>query len=76
MKYLLTASILALSIGAVNAADLSKGEASAQFRLKVAACKAESKASGVKTSSADFYSHMAGCIERVTVAVNITPEAK
>lgn len=73
MKYLLTASILALSIGAVNAADLSKGEASAQFRLKVAACKAEAKDSGVKTASAEFYSHMSGCLDRTTVAVNVVP---
>jgi|HubBroStandDraft_1064217.scaffolds.fasta_scaffold05219_5 hypothetical protein len=74
-KFYVAAAIAFCLIGSqAFAAELSKGETTAQFKLKVAACKAEAKESGVKTSSADFYSHMAGCIERVTVAVQIAPE--
>ena len=69
---LLTTAALLL---ATNAFAGSKAEDNATFRLKVAACKAESKAAMNKASSSDFYSHMAGCLDRVTVAVNVAPAA-
>ena len=55
------------------AADLTKGEESATFRVKVATCKATAKADGVKTNSSAFYGYMGACLDRVNVAVNVTP---
>jgi hypothetical protein len=71
MNYILAISFATLL--ATNAFAGSRAEDTAMFRLKVAACKAESKDAGIKTSSADFYSHMAGCLDRTTVAVNVAP---
>ena len=45
------------------AADVSKAQTTAEFRVKVAACKASSG----KPNSSDFYRAMAECIDRVTV---------
>lgn len=51
----------------------SKAQDTAEFRVKVAACKAEAKEHKVKTSSAEFYGYMGACLDRVTVAVNVAP---
>ncbi len=55
------------------AADISKAQETAEFRVKVASCKAIAKTDGVKASSSEFYGYMAGCLDRVTVAVNVAP---
>lgn len=62
-----------LLAGSAYAADLSKGEQSAAFRLKVASCKAQGKADGVKQTTSAFYTYMAGCIDRATVNVAWAP---
>ncbi len=67
--------ILALSFAtllASNAFAASKGEDSANFRLKVATCKATAKTDGVKTNDAAFYAYMGACLDKVTVAVNVS----
>lgn len=72
MKYaLIAASILFASHA--NAADISKAEQTAQFRVKVATCKADAKVHGVQTASSAFYSYMGACVDRVSVAVAIEP---
>lgn len=70
MKTILIAASLLVTTSAF-AAEQSKGEASAEFRMKVATCKATAKTDGVKTNSPDFYSYMGGCLDRVHVAVNV-----
>jgi hypothetical protein len=70
-KYLVILASLAIASTA-HAADQSKAEQSAAFRLKVATCKAQAKESGVKTNSSDFYAYMGPCLDKVTIAVNIS----
>jgi hypothetical protein len=72
-KFYIAASIAILMISS-SAFAAGKGQESAEQRLKVAACKDDAKANGIKTSSPDFYSHMASCLDRTTVAVNVAPE--
>ena len=67
----IAASAIAGYTTAGHAAELGKAGQSAEFRLKVAVCKADAKDSGVKTASTDFYNYMAACIGRVNVAVNL-----
>jgi hypothetical protein len=56
-----------------HAADQSKAEQTAIFRVKVATCKAQAKEHGVKTASSEFYAYMGECVDRVNVAVDTTP---
>lgn len=72
MKYLLASTAVLFTITSAQAADQSKAEQSASFRLKVATCKATAKADGVKSTTAGFYSYMGACLDRVTVAVNVS----
>jgi hypothetical protein len=51
------------------AAEQSKATQSAIFRVRVAECKTMAKAASVATSSVEFYTFMAGCIDKVTVTV-------
>lgn len=71
--YASAAAFILLLNGSAFAADLSKAEQSAGFRLKVASCKAQAKTDAVKATSSAFYSYMAGCIDRVTVQVAWAP---
>jgi hypothetical protein len=70
MKTILLASAALLI---ATSAYAGKAEDSATFRVKVVTCKASAKTDGVKTNSAEFYSYMGGCLDRVTVAVNLAP---
>jgi hypothetical protein len=74
MKYLILSATL-LASSTAFAADKSKALDTAEFRVKVAVCKADSKEHGVKAASTTFYTYMAGCLDRVTVATNVA-EAK
>lgn len=71
-KFYIAAAIACLMISS-SAFAAGKGQETAEQRLKVAACKDDAKSAGIKTSAPDFYSHMAGCLDRTTVAVNVTP---
>lgn len=73
MKYLLVTAFASLLASSAFAADISKAEQTAQFRVKVATCKADAKAHGVQTASSAFYSYMGACVDRVSVAVAIEP---
>lgn len=71
--YASAAAFVLLLNGSAFAGELSKGEQSAGFRLKVASCKAQAKTDSVKQTSSAFYTYMAGCIDRVTVNVAWAP---
>lgn len=71
--YATSALCLSLLTSQAFAAELSKAEQSAGFRLKVASCKAQAKTDGVKATTSAWYTHMAGCIDRVTVQVAWAP---
>jgi hypothetical protein len=73
MQYLLTIAFSVLLASSAFAAEQSKAEQSAIFRVKVANCKAQAKAHAVATSSAEFFSYMGECVDRVTVAVSTVP---
>jgi hypothetical protein len=49
------------------AADASKAQTTAEFRVKVATCKATSG----KANTSDFYRAMASCIDKVTVTTTV-----
>jgi hypothetical protein len=71
MQYLLAVAFAALLASSASAAEISqsKATASALFRVKVAQCKDQAKAAGVKTTTTEWYTSMAGCIDKVTVTV-------
>jgi hypothetical protein len=69
MQYLLAIAFAALLASSASAAELSKSGQTAVFRVKVAECKSQAKEAGVKAASTDFYTFMAGCIDKVTVTV-------
>lgn len=71
--YVSAAAFVLILNGSAFAGELSKGEQSAAFRLKVASCKAQAKTDGVKAVASAWYTHMAGCIDRVTVQVAWAP---
>ena len=71
MKMILALSFATLLASNAFAGDLTKGEESAQFRVKVATCKAMAKADKVKTNDAAFYGYMSACVAKVEVAVNV-----
>jgi hypothetical protein len=75
MNYILAAAFTVLLASSAFAADISKAQETAEFRVKAAVCKAQSKEAGIKQTTPDFYSYMADCVDRVSVAVNITPSA-
>lgn len=54
-----------VGISRADAAEISKSQATAEFRLKVAACKAEAG----KNNSSDFYRRMADCVDKAIVNV-------
>ena len=63
-KFIVAASVaLALISSQAFAAEVSKAQTTAEFRVKVAACKATSG----KPVTSDFYRAMAECIDKVTV---------
>jgi hypothetical protein len=63
-KYLIASTIaIALISSQAFAADVSKAQSTAEFRVKVAACKATAG----KPNTSDFYRAMAECIDHVTV---------
>ena len=68
MKYLVIAISILASSGAF-AAEASKATQSALFRVRVAECKDQAKATQVKATTVEFYTFMAGCIDKVTVTV-------
>lgn len=74
MKYLILSAAL-LASTASFAAEKSTPQQTAEFRVKVAVCRSDAKEHGVKSTTVAFYSHMAGCLDRVTVATNVV-EAK
>jgi hypothetical protein len=65
MNYLLAISFALVLASSAHAADISKAQATAEFRLKVATCKADAG----KPNSSDFYRRMADCVDKVTVTV-------
>lgn len=71
--YATSALCLSLLTSQAFAGELSKGEQSAGFRLKVASCKAQAKTDGVKAITSAWYTHMAGCIDRATVNIAWLP---
>lgn len=68
-KFFLASSIamIALMSSQAFAADASKAQTTAEFRVKVAACKATSG----KNNTSDFYRAMAACIDTVTVTTTV-----
>lgn len=69
MQYLLALAFASLMASTAFAAERSKATESAIFRVRVAECKTQAKAAAVATNSVEFYTFMAGCVERVTVTV-------
>ena len=65
MKYLLALSFASLLAGNAFAADKPKAQATAEFRLKVATCKADAG----KANTSDFYRRMADCVDKVVVTI-------
>ena len=68
MRYFIIAASILVSSGAF-AADQSKATQAALFRVRVAECKDMAKEAKVKTVSTEFYTFMAGCIDKVSVTV-------
>lgn len=68
MHYILAAAFSLLLASSAFAAE-SKATQSALFRVRVAECKDAAKSAQVKTSSVEFYTFMAGCIDKVVVTV-------
>ena len=75
MKTILALTTFALLSSTAFAAEKSTPQQTAEFRVKVAVCRADAREHGVKSTTVAFYSHMAGCLDRVTVATNVA-EAK
>ena len=67
MNYILAIAFALVLASSANAADISKAQTTAEFRVKVAACKAESG----KPNSSDFYRAMAACIDKVSVTTTV-----
>jgi hypothetical protein len=73
--FLASAALMLLTIGSqafaqdglTRGADVSKAQATAEFRVKVAACKASSG----KANSSDFYRKMADCVDKVVVTTTV-----
>lgn len=67
-KFFIASTIaIALISSQAFAADASKAQTTAEFRVKVAACKATSG----KATTSDFYRAMASCIDKVTVTTTV-----
>jgi hypothetical protein len=73
MKYLLIASFASLLATTAFAAEISKTQQTAEFRVKAAVCKAQAKGASIALASSEFYTYMGTCLDRVNVAVSITP---
>jgi hypothetical protein len=55
--------IILAGIARADAAEISKAQATAEFRVKVAMCKSEAG----KNNSSEFYRAMAACIDKAEV---------
>lgn len=68
-KFFIASSVamIALISSQAFAADVSKAQSTAEFRVKVAACKTTSG----KANTSDFYRAMAACIDTVTVTTTV-----
>jgi len=69
MPYLLALAFASLMASSAFAAEQSKATQSAIFRVRVAECKTMAKDAQVKANSTEFYTFMAGCIDKVTVTI-------
>ena len=68
MKYVLTIAFAALISNTAFAADQA-----ATVPAKIAACKAQARADGLKATQSEFYGYMSSCLDRIAVSFNTVP---